>query len=196
MAHSRSCVWDNIVNDALPRFFCSLSPWSRPHRLPTRFRPLPFDTLRKEGRLCLREGEEDVTGSLPVRFPRFCRPLRRYICEVQSVSSLRGILLLCRGIIVGLSRCHFASHMAVKEPCILPCVCSRYIRRAGHFATTCVSSQPPYPFRLTNVYNGTRKVSPRHTYHDTAIFMRFILSLGGRTWTVYHALDNLYICTY
>jgi len=103
---------------------------------------------------------------------------------------------MCGGFILGLSRSHFASHVAVKEPCVLPCVCSRCIRRARHFAATCVSSQPPCFFRLTNVDNGTRKVSTRHIYHDTAIFMRFILSLGGRTWTVYHALDNKYICTY
>jgi len=75
------------VNDALPRFFCRLRPWGhpqvRPHRLPNRFTPLPFDTRREEGRFCLREGEEDVTDSLPVHFPRFRRPLRRYICGVH-----------------------------------------------------------------------------------------------------------------
>jgi len=54
----------------------------------------------------------------------------------------------------------------------------RWMKRAMHFADTCVRALPPFPLGSCSVNSGTLKMAPFHKKYDIAAFICRILSFG------------------
>ena len=83
---------------------------------------------------------------------------------------LVGILSLLRGFMLGLSRSHARSHSAVSVPVFRTWILSGYMFRALLLAVLCIRYNLPHSFGLWSEDSGTLKISPRHRYHDIAVF--------------------------